>query len=86
MLFNDELPITLKSQLVLSERMVDAFITPLDDYLLIPVVRILLQIRYEMIKISSELICLYFFLSIALLKEYFVTVLVHCESVVAPRV
>ena len=86
MLFYDELPIALESQLVLSERMVDAFITSLDDYLLIPVVRILLQIRYEMIKISSELICFYFFLSIALLKEYFVTVLVHCKSVVAPRV
>ena len=86
MLFYDKISIALKSQLVLASRMVDASITSLDDYLLIPVVRILLQIRYEMIKISSELICLYFFLSIALLEEYFVTVLVHCKAVVASSV
>jgi len=86
MLFYDEISIALESQLVLAARMVDASITSLDDYLLIPVVRILLQIRYEMISISSELICLYFFLSIALLEVYFVTVLVHCKAVVASSV
>ena len=86
MLFYDELPIALESQLVLSERMVDAFITSLDDDLLIPVVRILLQICFEMTEISSELICLNFLLSIALLEVYFLSRLVLCETVVALQV
>lgn len=83
MLFYDEISIALESQLVHAERMVDASITSLDDYLLIPVVRILLQIRYEMLETSSELICLNFLLTIAFLEVYFFTFLVHCETVVA---
>ena len=46
MFLYDEISIALESQLVLAARMVNAFITSLNNYLLIPVVWILLQICY----------------------------------------
>ena len=66
--------------------MVYAIITSLNYDFLVPVVKILLQIRDEMIKLPRKLALFYFFLSIALFKEYDVTILVHSKSVVALRV
>ena len=63
--------------------MVDTFITSLNDNFLVSVVRILLQIRDEVIDITSELTLLDFLLSSAFLEVDLFTGLVHRESVIA---
>ena len=62
--------------------MVDTFITSLNDNFLVSVVRILLQIRDEVIDITSELTLLDFLLSSAFLKVDLFTGLVHRESMI----
>ena len=66
--------------------MVDTFITSLNDNFLVSVVRILLQIRDEVIDITSELTLLNFLLSSAFLEVDLFTGLVHRESVIALQV
>lgn len=83
MLFYHEVSIALESQLILTARMVDTFITPLNYYFLVSVVIVLRQIRDEVTKITSKLIGLYLFLSIAFFEVDLVVGLVHRKSMIA---